>query len=63
MAEVRMGNMWKVVVTEYEAGWGQRVDPDDTKFFDNEEEARAYAKRMTNGKYDIYWRGEVTRVK
>jgi hypothetical protein len=62
MAEVKMGGLWKVVITEYEAGWGQRVDPDDTKFFDNEAEARAYAARMSSGDYEIFWRGEVTRV-
>jgi hypothetical protein len=63
MSEVKLNGLWKVVITEYEAGWGQRVDESDTKFFDNKEEADAYAKRMSTGDYEIYWRGAVTRVK
>lgn len=62
MAEVKMGGLFKVTVTEYEAGWGQRPCPEDTKFFDNREEAEAYAKSQCTGEYECYWRGEVSRV-
>lgn len=34
-------NVYKVQLTEFERGWGQR--PLDTLYFDNEEEAREYA--------------------
>jgi hypothetical protein len=27
MAEVKLSGLYKVTVTEYERGWGQRVDP------------------------------------
>lgn len=36
-----VGKVFKVVLTEYERGWGQRHW--DTVYFDNEAEARAYA--------------------
>ena len=62
MAEVKPGPLFKVVVTEYERSWGQRACPDETKFFTTSEEAEAYAKQQSVGDYEIYWRGEVTRV-
>ena len=63
MAEVVMGTLYKVTVTEYEAGWGQRVDPNDTKFFTTLEEAQAYKSRWEEGgTYECYWRAEITRV-
>jgi hypothetical protein len=42
MAEVRVSHLYKVTMTEYESGWGQR--PMGTKFFDNEAEAREYVR-------------------
>lgn len=62
MAEVKMGTLYKVVITEYEAGWGQRVDDNDTKFFTTLEEAKAYSDKMSTGDYEIYWRGSITKV-
>jgi hypothetical protein len=63
MAEVRFTDLYKVVVIEYEAGWGQRVDPDDTKLFTTLEEAQAYKKHWeTGGSYECYWRAEITKV-
>ena len=62
MAEVKVSGLWKVVVTEYERSWGQRCDPDDTKFFTTLEEAQAYSDKMSGGDYDCYWRGEITKV-
>lgn len=43
MPEVKFTqNVYKVVLTEYERGWGQRHF--DTKYFDNEAEAEQYAR-------------------
>ena len=61
--EVNVGTLYKVVITEYEAGWGQRVDPSDTKFFTTLEEAKAYKDRSEKGgSYEIFWRGEITKI-
>lgn len=63
MAEVRMDSLYKVVIVEYEAGWGQRIDNADTKFFTTIEEAKAYAARWEEGgSRECYWRGEITKV-
>lgn len=63
MAEVKMGSVYKVSITEYELGWGQRVDPDDTKFFTTREEAEAYAKHWEEGGcYECFWRATIEKV-
>lgn len=63
MAEVKVGPLYKVVITEYEAGWGRRIDDSDTKFFTTLEEAQAYKKHWeTGGTYGCFWRGEITKV-
>jgi hypothetical protein len=63
MAEVRLSGLYKVTVTEYERGWGQRVDPNDTKFFDCIEDAEKYAKHLeTGGNPDYYFRARVEKV-
>lgn len=63
MSEVKMGTLYKVVITEYEAGWGQRCDPSDTKFFTTLDEALEYKGRWElGGTYETYWRGEITKV-
>jgi len=42
MAEVKLnGPIFKVELTEYERGWGEKHW--DTKYFDNESEARKWA--------------------
>lgn len=42
MAEVKLSTaLYKVQLTEHERGWGQK--PWETKYFDNEAEARKYA--------------------
>jgi hypothetical protein len=43
MAQIQKPNVvaYKVQLTEYERGWGQK--PWDTLYFDNEAEARQYA--------------------
>ena len=40
--EVKPETLYRVEITEYEAGWGQRQDPADTKYFTTLEEAEAY---------------------
>ena len=61
--EVNVGTLYKVVITEYEAGWGQRCDPEDTKFFTTLEEAKAYKARWEEGgSYETYWRGDITKI-
>ena len=40
MAEVKLGEFYKVEVMEYERGWGSRCD--EIKYFDSEESAKAF---------------------
>jgi hypothetical protein len=61
MAEVKFnGSLYKVTMTEYERGWGQR--PMGEKFFDNEEEAKKFCKEYFSGDIDCYYRAEYTKV-
>lgn len=46
MAEVRIGNLWRVEIIESERGWGQKVD--EVKFFDNFEEAEAFCRQYNS---------------
>jgi hypothetical protein len=63
MAEVKMGTLYKVTVTEYEAGWGQRVDDNDTKYFTTLEEAEKYKTHWeTGGSYECFWRANIERI-
>jgi hypothetical protein len=63
MAEVKLSGLYKVTVTEYERGWGQRVDPSDTRFYTTLEEAQAYkAHWETGGSRECYWRAEIQKV-
>jgi hypothetical protein len=63
MAEVKLSGLYKVTVTEYERGWGQRVDLNDTRFYTTLEEARAYkAHWETGGDRECYWRAEIQKV-
>jgi hypothetical protein len=62
MAEVKLNGLFKVTVTEYERGWGQRVDPNDTKFFTTLEEAVAYKDYWDGGTPDYFWRARIEKV-
>jgi hypothetical protein len=63
MAEVKLSGLYKVTVTEYERGWGQRVDPNDTRFFTTREEAEKYAKHWeADGSADYFWRASIEKV-
>jgi hypothetical protein len=62
MSEVMVvGPLYEVIVTEYEAGWGQRSCPEETKIFTTESEAKAYAKSCESGTYELYWRATVRK--
>jgi len=60
MSEVRVSHLYKVTMTEYESGWGQR--PMGTKFFDNEAEAKRFCEEYASGTYDCYFRATYQRV-
>jgi hypothetical protein len=63
MAEVKLSGVYKVEITEYERGWGQRVDHNDTKFFTTIEEAKAYAARWEEGGTpDYFWRATISKI-
>jgi uncharacterized membrane protein YiaA len=61
MAEVRLTQgLWKVTLTEYERGYGQRVIW--VRYFDNEAEARSVAEKSHDwSDPDDYYRAEVSR--
>lgn len=46
MAEIKMGDVWRVDIMEYERGWGSRLD--ETKYFDNKPEADAFVKKFNS---------------
>lgn len=63
MSEVKLGGVFRVTVTEYERGWGQRTDPEDTKYFTTLEEAEKYkAHWEEGGSPDYFWRAEITKM-
>jgi len=63
MAEVKLGTLYRVTVTEYERGWGQRVDPNDTKIFTTREEAEKYAAHWEEGgSSDYFWRARIEQI-
>lgn len=62
MAELKFENLFRVDVVEHETGWVQRPCPKDTKFFDDEQEAIAYAKSKTEYGKNCSWIGNVTRI-
>ena len=62
MAEVRLNGLYKVTMTEYERGYGQRDM--GTKFFDNEAEAKAFVIEYNKdlGDPDCYYRADYRKV-
>lgn len=61
--EVKVNGLYRVMITEYERGWGQRTDPEDTKYFDNLEEAQAYANKWEEGgSPDYFWRARIEQM-
>lgn len=49
MSQIEKPKAYRVDIIESERGWGSKID--DTLYFDNEEEARQYAKAY-NEKYN-----------
>ena len=61
MPEVKMKTpLFKVTMTEYEKGWGQR--PMGEKFFDNEAEAKKFCEDYASGDYECFYRASYTKV-
>ncbi len=62
MPEVQVGTLYKVIMTEYERGWGQR--PMGERFFTTEAEARQFCYDYNNppGDPDCYYRASYTKV-
>lgn len=61
MAEVRLNTpLYKVTMTEYERGYGQR--PMGERFFDTEEEAKQFCIEYADGDYDCFYRASYTKV-
>lgn len=61
MAELKLGTLYKVTMTEYERGWGQRDMGE--KFFDNEEEAKKFCKDWSDfSDPDCYYRAEYRKI-
>lgn len=63
MSEVKInGSLYKVTMTEYERGYGQR--PMGETFFDNETEAKLYCKEYNAdpGDPDCYFRADYRKV-
>jgi hypothetical protein len=61
MAEVKHpGPLFKVTMTEYERGYGQR--PMGEKYFDNEEDAKQFCRQYFSGNSECYFRAEYHRV-
>lgn len=62
MAEFKFEKLYRVTVREYEQGWGSKPCPEETKFFDNQDEAIAYAKEQTYYGKDTSWIADVTQL-
>lgn len=62
MAEVQLGTLYRVVITEYDSGC-QRIDSRDTKIFTTIGEAEAYkALWEQGGNRECYWRAEIDTI-
>ena len=62
MAEVKLNGLYKVTMTEYERGYGQR--PMGEKFFDNEAEAKEFCAGYNDppGDPECYYRAVYSKV-
>jgi hypothetical protein len=62
MAEIKLRTpVYKVTMTEYERGWGQR--PMGEKYFDNEQDAKAFCEQWSDyTDPDCYYRASYTRI-
>lgn len=60
MAQVQLGNLYKVTMTEYERGYGQR--PMGEAFFDNEAEAKKFCEDYASGDSECFYRASYQKV-
>jgi hypothetical protein len=61
MAQVHNpGPLYKVTMTEYERGYGQR--PMGETFFTTEEEARKFCQEYASGDSECYYRADYRKV-
>lgn len=61
MAEVKMGNLYRVEVTEHE--YGAEIHTIDTQYFATLEEAKAcQADWECDGHPALFWRAKITKV-
>jgi hypothetical protein len=60
MAEVKLGTLYKVTMTEHERGWGQR--PMGETFFTTEEEAKRFCEEYASGDSECYFRARYERI-
>jgi hypothetical protein len=62
MSEVKLNGLYKVTMTEYERGYGQREM--GVKFFDNEAEAKAFVTEYNRelGDPDCFFRADYRKV-
>ena len=61
MSEVKLnGSLFKVTMTEYERGYGQR--PMGVKFFDNETEAKKFCEEYFSGDSECFYRADYRKV-
>jgi hypothetical protein len=59
MSEVKLNNLYKVTMREYESGCQRDMG---TKFFTTEEEAKQFCKEYFSGNSECYFRAEYERV-
>lgn len=60
MAEIKLNELYKITMTEYESGYGQRDM--GTKFFNNEAEAKQFCKEYDSDGYECFYRAEYRKV-
>ena len=47
MAEIKIGNVYKVEISEYERGWGSKID--EVKYFDSESSTLQFVNQYNSG--------------
>ena len=58
--EVKVGSLYKVTMTEYERGYGQRDM--GTRFFDCERDAIAFCKQYASGDSECFFRATYQKI-
>jgi hypothetical protein len=60
MAQVTPGPLYKVTMTEYERGYGQR--PMGETYFTTEQEAKEFCEKWASGDSECYYRASYEKV-